>query len=89
MWFIYAVVVLAALTFAARRWGWQIYHRFGRPIFLRRIMGKSRAPTPPLEDQRLKDYSVFQVYDDGSIISKPQTVKFICLKLQVDVDKLH
>lgn len=77
MWFIYAVVALAACTFAARRWGWQLYHRFGRPLFLRRILGKARAPTPPLEDRRRNEYSVFQVYDDGSIISKPQPVKLL------------
>lgn len=79
MWFIYVIIISAALTFAGRKWGWQLYHRFGRPIYLRRIMGKQRAPTPPLEDRRLKnEYSVFQVYDDGSIISsrieKPQPV---------------
>lgn len=78
MWFIYAIIISAALTFAARKWGWHLYHRFGRPIFLRRLMGKPRASTPPLEDRRLNEYSVFQVYDDGSIISsrieKPQTV---------------
>lgn len=79
MWFIYAIIALAACTFAARRWGWHLYHRFGRPLFLRRIIGKTRAATPPLEDRRLNEYSVLQVYDDGSIISsrieKPQTVK--------------
>lgn len=80
MWFFYAIIVSAALTFAARKWGWQLYHRFGRPIFLRRLMGKPRASTPPLDDRRSNDYSVFQVYDDGSIISsrieKPQPVNF-------------
>lgn len=79
MWLIYAVVALAALTFAARKWGWNLYHRFGRPLVLRRLMGRTRrAETPPLEEKRLNEYSVFQVYDDGSIISsrieKPQTV---------------
>jgi hypothetical protein len=84
MWFIYSIVMLAAFTFAAKKWGWQLYHRFGRPLFLRRLMGKPRAATPPLEDRgRLNnEYSVFQVYDDGSIISsrieRPQTVIYCC-----------
>jgi hypothetical protein len=81
MWFVYIVVALAIATFSARKWGRYLYHRFGRPIYLRRLLGayKTRAPTPPLEERRLNnEYSVFQVYDDGSIISsrieKPQTV---------------
>lgn len=80
MWFIYVIIISAALTFAGRKWGWQLYHRFGRPLYLRRIMGKPRASTPPLDERRLlkNEYSVFQVFDDGSIISsrieKPQPV---------------
>ena len=78
MWFVYAIIISAAVTFAARKWGWHLYHRFGRPIYLRRLMGKPRASTPPLEDRRLNEYSVLQVFDDGSIISsrieKPQPV---------------
>lgn len=63
-------MILAACTFAGRRYGWHLYHRFGRPLFLRRLVGKTRASTPPLQERRQNDYSVLQVYDDGSIISK-------------------
>lgn len=70
MWFIYAIVIMAVCAFAGRRYGWHLYHRFGRPLFLRRLIGKTRASTPPLQERRLNDYSVLQVYDDGSIISK-------------------
>jgi hypothetical protein len=83
MWVVYAIVAVTALTFAVRKYGWQLYHRIGRPLFIRRIFGRQRrAVTPPLvSDDRATsstEHSVFQVYDDGSIISsrieKPQTV---------------
>lgn len=81
MWFVYASVLLAVIVFAVRKYGWHFY-RFGRPLFLRRIVGKTRPATPPLDDRRRgshsKEHSVFQVYDDGTIISskieKPQMV---------------
>jgi hypothetical protein len=81
MWYIYMIVALAVLTFGTRRWGWHLYHIFGRPLFLRKFLGKAKPLTPTYEKRRLNnDYSVFQVFDDGSIISsrieKPLTVKF-------------
>lgn len=81
MWFVYASVVLAIIGLAIRKFGWNL-NRFGRPIFLRRIVGKTRPATPPLQNHRdhshRKEHSVFQVFDDGTIISsnveKPQMV---------------
>ena len=74
-------MVLGIIAFAARKYGWNFYHRFGRPVFLRRIVGKTRPSTPPLladNDHNRNEYSVFQVYDDGTIVSnkveKPQMV---------------
>lgn len=79
MWFVYMIVALAIFTFGTRRWGWHLYHMFGRPLFLRKFLGKTKPLTPTYEKRRLNEYSVFQVFDDGSIISsrieKPQTVK--------------
>lgn len=70
MWFIYASLLFGVIAFAIRKYGWNFY-RFGRPLFLRRIVGKTRPVTPPLEDRRRysNDHSVLQVFDDGSIIS--------------------
>lgn len=70
MWFVYASVLLGVIAFAVRKYGWNFY-RFGRPIFLRRIVGKTRPATPPLEERKhySNEHSVFQVYDDGTIIS--------------------
>lgn len=80
MWFVYISLLIAIIVFAVKKYGLNFY-RLGRPIFLRRIVGKTRPATPPLEDHRKshsKEHSVFQVYDDGTIISskieKPQMV---------------
>lgn len=81
MWFIYASVLFGVIAFAVRKYGWNFY-RFARPIYYRRLVGKTRPATPPLEDRRHSGYSnehsVFQVFDDGTIISskveKPQMV---------------
>lgn len=80
MWFIYVIIALAFFTFGTRRWGWHFYHMFGRPFFLRKFFGKKKPLTPTYEKRRLNEYSVFQVFDDGSIIlssrnEKSQTVK--------------
>lgn len=71
MWFVYASLLFAVIAFVLRKYGMNFYHRFGRPVFLRRIVGKTRPPTPPLLDDRRRsgEHSVFQVYDDGSIVS--------------------
>jgi hypothetical protein len=81
MWFVYASVLLGVIALALKKFGWNL-NRFGRPIFLRRIVGKTRPATPPLQEHnhnhQRKEHSVFQVYDDGTIISsnveKPQMV---------------
>ncbi|CRK99248.1 CLUMA_CG012679, isoform B [Clunio marinus] len=79
MWFIYITVLTGIIAFVLKKYGWN-FRRFGRPIFLRKIVGKIRPATPPLEDKRRlsTDHSVFQVFDDGTIISskieKPQMV---------------
>jgi hypothetical protein len=79
MWFVYASVLLGVIALALKKFGWN-FHRFGRPIFLRRIVGKTRPATPPLQEHNhhRKEHSVFQVFDDGTIISsnveKPQMV---------------
>lgn len=83
MWFIYASLVFGVIAFTLRRFGLNFYQRFGRPLFIRRIVGKTRPATPPLDDRRQsKEHSVFQVYDDGTIISskieKPQMVIEYC-----------
>jgi hypothetical protein len=94
MWFVYASFVLGIIAFAIRKYGWNFHQRFGRPIFLRRIVGKTRPATPPLEDHlhRNNEHSVFQVFDDGTIISsnieKPQMVIESEMQLQNDVDEL-
>jgi len=81
MWFVYASILLGIIAFALRRYGWNFYRRIGRPMFLRRIVGKSRPSTPPLladSSHNSNEYSVFQVYDDGTIVSnkveRPQMV---------------
>lgn len=68
MWFIYALAVSVVAFLASRKWGRNFYQRWSRQLFLRRIVGKSRPPTPPLEE-RLNEHSIFEVYDDGSIVS--------------------
>lgn len=68
MWFIYALAVSVVAFLASRKWGRNFYQRWSRQLFLRRIVGKSRPPTPPLE-VRLNEHSIFEVYDDGSIVS--------------------
>lgn len=81
MWFIYASLLFGVIAFAMRRYGLNFFQRFGRPVFIRRIVGKTRPVTPPLDIRRhslSKEHSVFQVYDDGTIVSskieKPQMV---------------
>lgn len=68
MWFIYALAVSVVAFIASRKWGRNFYQRWSRQLFYRRIVGKSRPPTPPLEEQ-LNEHSIFEVYDDGSIVS--------------------
>lgn len=74
MWFVYASVLFALIAYAVRKYGLNFY-RFGRPPFLRRLVGKTRPSTPPLLDERRysreisNEHSVFQVYDDGTIIA--------------------
>ena len=68
MWFIYALAVSVVAFLASRKWGRHFYQRWSRHLFFRRIVGKSRPPTPPLEE-RLNEHSIFEVYDDGSIVS--------------------
>jgi hypothetical protein len=101
MWFVYASLILAIIGFALRKYGWNLYRLGGRPIFLRRLLPKVRAATPPLEDRRKShsnEHSVFQVFDDGTIISskieKPQMVNDFYFRFketfsQCNVDKLH
>lgn len=86
MWFVYASVLFGFIAFALRKYGLNFYHRFGRPVFIRRIVGKTRPSTPPLDNRRHSkehsDHSVFQVYDDGTIVSSkiekpPMVIRFI------------
>uniref|UniRef100_A0A8W7PPG8 Uncharacterized protein n=1 Tax=Anopheles coluzzii TaxID=1518534 RepID=A0A8W7PPG8_ANOCL len=51
MWYLVLVALSATLYFASKRWGRQLYYRWGRLIPFRRAIGnKSRPPTPPLID---------------------------------------
>uniref|UniRef100_A0A182HLS0 Uncharacterized protein n=1 Tax=Anopheles arabiensis TaxID=7173 RepID=A0A182HLS0_ANOAR len=51
MWYLVLVAFSATLYFASKRWGRQLYYRWGRLIPFRRAIGnKSRPPTPPLID---------------------------------------
>lgn len=74
MWFVYASLLFALIAYAVRKYGLNFY-RFGRLPFLRRLVGKTRPSTPPLLDERRysreisNEHSVFQVYDDGTIIA--------------------
>ena len=73
LWFaVYLLVAVAAGAFATKKWGRQFYHRWGRWTYLRRIVGKSRPPTPPLveEESNISYHRIYDVFDDGSIIEK-------------------
>uniref|UniRef100_A0A182MPB0 Uncharacterized protein n=1 Tax=Anopheles culicifacies TaxID=139723 RepID=A0A182MPB0_9DIPT len=51
MWYLVLLAVSATIYFVAKRWGRQLYYRWGRLIpFRRAIVNKSRPPTPPLID---------------------------------------
>lgn len=90
MWFVYISLLLAVIAYAVRKYGLNFY-RFGRPPFLRRLVGKSRPSTPPLLDERRysreisNEHSVFQVYDDGTIVAsqveRPQPVNLTDLEI--------
>jgi hypothetical protein len=77
MWFFLIFVAVSILIFAVRVWGRPYYRRWATFAY-RRIMGKRRPPTPPLEERLLNDgYSVYDLSDDNSApkIDKPM-VKF-------------
>lgn len=46
-------------------------------VIFRRILGKTRPPTPPIQDNEFNknEYSTLHVFDDGSILSN-QMVNF-------------
>lgn len=74
MWFLYVFVATSILLFIARVWGRHLYNRWGRLVF-RKIVGKRRPATPPLEAQPLtSSHSVYDVYDDGKSDDKPHMV---------------
>lgn len=79
MWFLYVFVATSILLFIARVWGRHLYNRWGR-LVLRKIVGKRRAVTPPLEAQPLNSHSVYDVYDDAISadgIEKTHMVNFL------------
>uniref|UniRef100_A0A182Q7D8 Uncharacterized protein n=1 Tax=Anopheles farauti TaxID=69004 RepID=A0A182Q7D8_9DIPT len=84
MWYLVVVAVLAAVYLATRRWGRQLYYRWGRLIpFRRAIVNKSRPPTPPLIE------TTVPMVPGGGGTAVEESYPLLGAKEEYDDDRLH
>uniref|UniRef100_A0A4Y0BI69 Oxidation resistance protein 1 n=1 Tax=Anopheles funestus TaxID=62324 RepID=A0A4Y0BI69_ANOFN len=84
MWYFVLVAISATVYFASKRWGRQLYYRWGRLIpFRRAIVNKSRPPTPPLID------TTVPIVPGGVSGTGEEGYPLLTTKEEYDDDRLH
>ncbi|XP_049284330.1 TLD domain-containing protein 2 isoform X12 [Anopheles funestus] len=84
MWYFVLVAISATVYFASKRWGRQLYYRWGRLIpFRRAIVNKSRPPTPPLID------TTVPIVPGGVSGTGEEGYPLLTPKEEYDDDRLH